>query len=129
MIFKPALTLEVAGDVVLNLVVARGAEKQSPVHQGELFEHGQRSVAQRTVDHVPLARTEGWQNKPTGRNMDDIFETTLLKGNYSFFFFFKPGPFFDIFWCLKDTKSFGIVPVYRLRRQPPHRLQRLESNP
>lgn len=106
MIFKPALTLEVAGDVVLNLVVARGAEKQSPVHQGELFEHGQRSVAQRTVDHVPLARTEGWQNKPTGRNMDDIFETTLLKGNYSFFFFFQTWALFWHILVFKGHKKF-----------------------
>lgn len=67
MIMKPGLTLKVTGDVVLNLIVAWGAEEQSPVHQRELFEHRQRPVAQRTVDHVSLARTEGRQDEPAGR--------------------------------------------------------------
>lgn len=58
-ILKPGLTLKVAGDVILNLFVARRAEKQRPVHQRKLLKHGQRSVAQRAVDHVSLARTEG----------------------------------------------------------------------
>lgn len=61
-----ALTLEVTGDVVLDLVVARRAEEQSPVHQRKLFEHRQRPVAQRAVDHVPLARAEGRQDEPAG---------------------------------------------------------------
>lgn len=60
----PALTLEVAGDVILDLVVARRAEKQGPVHQRELLKDRQGSVAQRAVDHVPLAGTERRQDKP-----------------------------------------------------------------
>lgn len=63
---RAALTLEVTGDVVLDLVVARRAEEQSPVHQRKLFEHRQRPVAQRAVDHVPLARAEGRQDEPAG---------------------------------------------------------------
>lgn len=60
------LTLEVAGDVVLDLIVARRAEKEGPVHQGELLEHWQGSVAQSTVDHVPLAGAESRQDEPEG---------------------------------------------------------------
>lgn len=65
-LLKAGLTLKVAGDIVLDLVVARRAEKQSPVHQRKLLKHGQRSVAQRAVDHVPLAGAEGRQDEPTG---------------------------------------------------------------
>lgn len=63
---KLGLTLQVAGDVVLNLIVARRAEKQGPVDQRKLLEHWQGSVAQCTVDHVPLAGTESGQDEPAG---------------------------------------------------------------
>jgi len=65
---KPRLTLKVAGDVVLDLVVAWRAEEQSPVHQRKLFKHGQRSVAQRTVHQVPPARAQRRQDEPAGRH-------------------------------------------------------------
>lgn len=64
---NPGLTLQVAGDIVLDLLVAWGAEEQSPVHQRELLEHRQRPVAQRTVHYVSLARAEGRQDEPGGR--------------------------------------------------------------
>lgn len=50
--------MEVAGNIIVNLVVARRAEKQGPIHQGKLLEHRQGPVAQRTVEHVPLAGAE-----------------------------------------------------------------------
>lgn len=63
---KLGLTLQVAGDVILNLIMARWAEKQGPIDQRKLLEHWQGSVAQCTVDHVPLAGTESGQDKPAG---------------------------------------------------------------
>ena len=57
-----------AGDVVLNLVVSRGAQEESAVHQGELLKHRQGPVAQGTVDHVPLAGAQGRQYKPIERH-------------------------------------------------------------
>ena len=55
-----------AGDVVLDLVVARGAQEERAVHQGELLKHRQGPVAQGTVDHVALAGAQGRQYKPIG---------------------------------------------------------------
>ena len=65
---KRGLTLEVAGDIVLNLVVARRAEKQGPVYQRKLLEHWQGSVAQCTVEHVPVAGAESRQDEPAGES-------------------------------------------------------------
>lgn len=75
---KPGLTLQVAGDVVLNLIVTRGAEEQSPVHQRELFEHRQRPVTQSTVDHVSLARAEGRQDEPAEQHGQHVSDWILL---------------------------------------------------
>lgn len=61
---RASLTLQVTRNVILDLVVPRRAQEQGAVHQGELLEHGQRSVAKCTVDHVPLACAEGRQDKP-----------------------------------------------------------------
>lgn len=73
---RASLTLQVTRNVILDLVVSRRAEKQGAVHQGELLEHGQRSVAKGTVDHVPLARAEGRQDKPAKQG----WETIRLRG-------------------------------------------------
>lgn len=76
---KPRLTLKVARDIILNLIMAWRAEEQRPIHQRKLLEHRQRPVAQRTVDHVPLARAESWQDKPTERQQR---KNTVIKSLY-----------------------------------------------
>lgn len=89
---RRGLTLEVAGDVILNLVVAWRAEKQGPVHQGKLLKHRQGSVAQRTVDHVPLAGAESWQDKPAGEEASAVTSTTSTSPSSKlagFFFVFS----------------------------------------
>lgn len=63
---KPCLTLKVARHIVLNLIMAWRAEEQRPIHQRKLLKYRQRPVAQCTVDHVSLARTESWQDEPIG---------------------------------------------------------------
>lgn len=63
-----SLTLKMARNIVLDLVVARGTQEERSIHQGELLEHRQCPVAQGTVNHIPLAGAKGRQYKPTGRH-------------------------------------------------------------
>lgn len=68
-------------NVILDLVVPRRAEEQGAVHQGELLKHGQRSVAKCTVDHVPLARAEGRQDKPAKQGWKENQSETPLEAD------------------------------------------------
>lgn len=65
-------TLEVTGNIILDLVVPRRAKEQGAIHQWELLKHRQRSVAKGTVDHVPLAGAEGRQDKPAKQGREII---------------------------------------------------------
>lgn len=55
--------LEVTGNIVFDLIVSGRAQKQSAVHQRELLEHRQRTVAQGTVYNISVAGTEGREDE------------------------------------------------------------------